>query len=341
MPDPIRVRVVAGRTQMAGLTDPTKIMSTGGALLLDMLPPADARLGDPLFAAQSAARLVARAARTPMWTVGMEWADEAGADDPTFHLRRLTQLLVSREPAAPIRGAKRLGRYLEALRTGMELSRIELGRRAGIDPVAIALAEQGALSPVEAGAVFLSRMALGLAVGADHLEDVASLGAPVDPKPAGNTLIERVWVVVAGFLAPVPSFLASSSLLGAEPALNDATEGWSAGLRDNRVSEPFGLEPFEITGADGQLLTVLGTIGPNGSSDGGGAALDLHDRGRDAKPATGISLRLTVLEIPGMEDAEPTATTDDQGHATFTDVPLGQILKRIEREGAWPISVAA
>ena len=333
--------MVAGRLQMAGLKDPTKITATGTALLLDMLPPADERLGDPSFAAQSSARLVARTARTPMWTVSMDWADEAGADDPTFHLRRLTQLLVSREPAAPIRGAKRLGRYLEALRTGMELSRTELARRAGIDPVAIALAEQGALSPVETSTVFLSRMALALAVSADHLEAVASLGEQVDARPESNSLIERVWDVITGFLAPVPSFLASSSLLGAEPDLTDATEGWSAGLRDNRVSEPFGLEPFEITGADGQLLTVLGTIRPNGLSHGGGAALDLHVSGVDARPATGVSLRLTVLEIPGMEDAEPIAVTNELGNATFSDVPLGRILKRIERESAWPISVAA
>ena len=69
--------------------------------------------------------------------------------------------------------------------------------------------------------------------------------------------------------------------------------------------------------------------------------MDLHVRGRDAKPATGISLRLTVLEIPGMEDAEPIAVTNELGNATFSDVPLGRILKRIERESAWPISVAA
>lgn len=284
--------------------------------------------------------------RTAAWTCTYR-ADDDGtlARDPAFHAWRLAALMGDDAPAAdPPPGAGRLGEFVATIRAARGLSRVDLAATvdgAGLDPAALALLEHGRLSGEEVGPVLLGRVAMAMGTPLRVLEALRD-GAPGLATPA---VAEREPVAVRsidwvrralGAILPASPGLAVA--LGT-PGVDDEERRIDLAIDSHAIDGPVPLPVFtDVRDGAGADFTVVPVIVPEAHPLPGACGVEAHVRDAIGRPAAGRRLRLQVLNIPGLEDEEPTATTGDDGVARFDRVPLARLVESIGGEGV-PVAI--
>ena len=263
------------------------------------------------------------------------------ATDTAFHTRRLAVLMNHRarmpQTESPP-GATRLGYFVSTLREARGLSRIELAKandRAAIDPVAIMMVEHGRLSREELGPVFLSR--LGIAMGTPlstlaALRDdinVAAMATPATASLSPAQIVQGVASWLAGALTAIlPQTQPYAVALGDAPSAAVKQEQLGYAIDGHPLSQPIPLLATTILNHDGNLLTLDPILVPETVPMPGICGVEVSLRDPEGAPVVGQRIRLTIHDIPGIE--EPVAETGPDGIARFHHVSLGKLHEAIE-----------
>ena len=277
-------------------------------------PEADAVDGDRTVRSELSGRaLAALASRDPAWPVRYS-PPNADELDPWFQSRRAASFLSSAARVALSEDVRRLGRYVRHTREASGMSRTDLALRAwpGLDPVAIVLVEHGLLSESELSRAFLSRLALGLDVPSKQLEVWRREQAvPWDlAEWIRNSLVQTQSPQFANTFLADDFDEGDTSLITAESCL--------------------GLPVGEITDAGGQTLRVVPVLLPEVSPAPGFNTLALRLLDAQGNPVAHRRVRLTLVQIAGLEDEEPVAMTDADGVVRFVRVPVDRFIKVVE-----------
>lgn len=296
-------------------------------------PEADASDGDRTARSELGGRvLAALALRDPAWPVRYSPPDPDGADawDPWFQSRRAASFLSSSLRAPLSEDVQRLGRYVRHTREASGMSRTDLARRAwpGLDPVAIVLVEHGLLSGSELSRTFLSRLALGLDIPSKQLEVWRQEEAlPWDlAEWIRNSLVQTQSPQFANTFLADDVDEGDTSLITAESCL--------------------GLPVGEITDAGGRTHRVVPVLLPEVSPAPGFNTLALRLIDARGNPVAHRRVRLTLVQIAGLEDEEPVAKTDADGVVRFVRVPVDRFIKVVKDralqfgvEKAYPVTL--
>lgn len=284
-------------------------------------------LADPAWGRDAGRSLVELARSTPYWPLAFDWAE---ADpDPRLHLRRLSALLERRGASVRDDGPANLGALLSSLRQADGRSLVEAAADAGIDPVALALAEQNRLHSEERTGPLLARLAWGFRTTVAHLAAIflAAGAAPWGSVPVGQDLRPRYaspsMTEGGGDLSRVLRALSSAS----EPTRHGLELLGGQGGRNTRVGVPILTHPLACppVADEASGLLALPVIRPDRRRRPGYAQVVATVTDARATPVPDVVVRL-ALSAPGeLPGRDPAAVTDHDGVATLLDVWLDEV----------------
>jgi len=154
--------------------------------------------------------------QTPEWITAFDWehADaqtRSGATVSARLVKALQERTLTTGNLANTAEATEFGRYVAALRRARNWSRGQLAEVAGIDPLAVPLLEQAALTPQELSPGLVGRMARAFNIPIEAL--------PVNPAPQRTAITEPhhfgQWLrqVLSGAIAPATLSVMSTTTL--------------------------------------------------------------------------------------------------------------------------------
>lgn len=245
------------------------------------------------------------------WITAFDWqAAGAEARDDGALSARLTRVLLARQPRRPASGTdtgegRRFGRFVATMRRERGWTRPELAERARVDPVAVALLENGALDEEELTPEVVRRVvtAFGLPVRA----------LPIPPYPLPG--LDAVADIGGSRQASFGAWLAGM--------LGGLTEGMrSAGAwRGEALTLPVALPEQSIALPGGRMGTMYVMLEPAQlpTSD----TADVHMRLVDdvGQPAVGV-----VAQVDLGGQVFRSRQTDETGVARIGEIPLGLLV---------------
>jgi len=293
----------------------------------DIAHPSD----DLEWGRDSGQALVARARTTPFWTITYRAEDDGDlARDGQFHLRRMAHLMNDGRGTNPALGANRLGQYVASMRRAMGRSVVDLASDASgaIDPVAVVLLEHGRLSDEELNVNLLSGVATALRMPVSVLREIRDSGTAVhsvagegEAARDATGLLHRILVSLGPITRPMANVLGSST-----------TAPSTADLDLHVLERPVLLVSFRADVSDGRVLEVTPVLEPDHDRTPGYSTLVVRVHDASGSPVVGLRIRLDLLQIEGLEDEEPVSTTDADGVARFSRVPLSRFVE-LDDEG--------
>jgi transcriptional regulator with XRE-family HTH domain len=264
---------------------------------------------------------------TADWITAFDWSDAAAHAGTEAELStRLLVALPNREGVGELADsaeAAAFGRYVAALRHARGWSRTQLAEQAGIDPIAVPLLEEAALTTQELSPGLVSRLARALEI---PLEDLV-----INPL-AERLIVEAPRMAFGRWLREQLQALSAGA--GLLPAPRLIYRGISDRAEEDRLSEqvrgllvqPLPLPEQVLTMPDGRMLQVSPTLIPVSPPQPGIADLLVLVQDTQGKPVSGIALEVELAGLPFVG----TVPSDTQGVLRIPDVSL-ELLARLER----------
>jgi transcriptional regulator with XRE-family HTH domain len=264
---------------------------------------------------------------TPDWITAFNWSDAAAHGGTEAELsKRLLAALPNREDVGELADsaeAVAFGRYVAGLRHARGWNRTQLAEQAGIDPIAVPLLEEAALTTQELSPGLVSRLARALEIPVKDLV--------INPL-AERLIVEAPRMPFGRWLREQLSALSAGAGLLPSPRLT--YRGISDRAEEDRVSEqvrgllvqPLPLPEQVLTMPDGRMLQVSPTLIPVSPPQPGIADLLVLVQDTQGKPVSGIALEVELAGLPFVG----TVPSDTQGVLRIPDVSL-ELLARLER----------
>ncbi len=266
-------------------------------------------------------------ASSPDWvtTFDWQWAGPDAGSGATLSRRLLVALREReglRDELADGEEEASFGRYIAALRHARGWSRPHLAEQAGVDPLAIALLEQAALTTQELSPGLVARLAraFGLSVQELAINPVPQRRAAESRADFGRWLRERLAGLLTG-----PAFASSPVWRGDHAAVETSPEQGTA-LSGGSVAGVLGLPEQTLLRENGAVLQALPTLEPTDPPQAGLATLRVRLLDGQGAPAPGLTVELEMAGLPFVSP-EP---TDDRGITLIPGLPL-EMLAALDR----------
>src|SRR5579883_863911 len=282
-------------------------------------------------------------ASSPDWVTTFDW-QRAGPDAGSGATlsRRLLAALQAREglrdELADSEEAASFGRYIAVLRRTRGWSRPRLAEQAGVDPLAIALLEEAALTLQELSPGLVARLAHAFGLSVQQLAiNPAPQRQAVEAQPDfGRWLRGRLAGLLTGpALAPSPAWRGgpapgrTTDLAGLPTVRGDAAGAMpeeGTALSAGSLGEVLALPEQTLVREDGTALQALPTLEPADPPLAGLAVLRVRLLDAQGAPVAGRSVELEMGGLPFVSP-EP---TDARGTTLIPDLPL-EMLGSLER----------
>jgi transcriptional regulator with XRE-family HTH domain len=268
------------------------------------------------------------------WITAFDWSGaDARAHSEGDLSMRLLRVLPAREGLSDLADspeATAFGRYTAALRHARGWSRTRLAEQARIDPLAVLLLEEAALTTQELSPGLVARLARAFDIPVSQL---AVNPLPERPlidaaRPSfGRWLREQIAALAAGtgpLLAPQPRYRGLAE--------HGAEERMGAPPAPDLLRQPLPLPEQSLTTRDGRTLQASPTLTPTSPPQRGIADLLVLLRDTQGRPVPGINLELELEGLPFVG----AAPSDAQGALRIPDLPL-ELLATLEQLDLRPI----
>jgi transcriptional regulator with XRE-family HTH domain len=253
---------------------------------------------------------------THTWVTGFDWQQApADARDDEALSRRLVGALRDREVQGmrviPSTMALQFGRYILALRLARHWTRPQLAERADIDPLAVALLEEAALTEDELDRTLVQRLAQAF--------DILERDLVITPFPQETpTPEENVGAWLAGALHDLPA--------SPTPTPTPAARGGGGGLATttrSTLARPVALPDQTIQLPNGRAGQALLVVEPGDPPEDGAADLHIRLLDEEDRPIVGVTVEVDLESL-----AFRSGPTNVRGITRITGLPLDALLRQ-------------